>query len=628
MDVAIIQHTFFCGAAPPMDQESTKHKLERAVRLHNEGKLDAAEALYREVLREMPGHQAALHLSGVIAHQRGRHREAVTLIEMALAGGATTPVIHTNLGVAYRALGELEEAARQIAWAIALDPEYADAHLNYGLVLLDQGLAQQAALHFEIVLKLREDSAKGNFYLGRIRLDEDKPLLAAQHLRAAVRFQPGHAEAHYLLARAMFALGDSRAALRSVTEALKLQPQYGLAAQFAARVSFELCHEGAALAYLDQALRDLPSAQGPGALRAASARLGQIDLWCAAGGHRYTRLARPQWLRLAQPVALPEDESRHFALPKPFALEIFLAQAARMRVLPKDLLLLSSDGRLFLDGFVRVPQQYALREGGAIRHCTDDGRLLLGLPVRCLALDEPAVWIGAGSGHFHWMFESLARLWSIEQQPDLHDLPLIVQDSLTRWQDELLQLLGYGAERRFEVPADAMLECRELHAASLVSVGHFISPVAIQHLRRELSRRVAPAVDAPRRIYLSRKGAATRRLANEAELLPLLEEHGFVAVDAQGMSAAEQLALFQCAEYILGVEGAVLVNLLIAPAHARVGVIVGRGLYQPRHYYVSAPIGHDFTYLCAQPDYASHALLAECDVVLPREVLEAFLAEC
>jgi capsular polysaccharide biosynthesis protein len=254
--------------------------------------------------------------------------------------------------------------------------------------------------------------------------------------------------------------------------------------------------------------------------------------------------------------------------------------------------------------------------------------LLLALPERRIALDEPGVWLGAGSGHFQWMFESLARLWVIEQRPELKDLPLIVPASLTRWQVELLQLLGYGAARRIEVPDDAMLECRRLHAASMVTAGHFVSPVAIQHLRRELARRVAPASAAPRRIYLSRQGAATRRLANEAELLPLLEQHGFVVVHAESMSAAEQLALFQSAEFILGVEGAALVNLVVAPAHAKVGVIVARGLYQPRHYYVSAPIGHDFTYLCAEPDYASHAVLAECDVALAREVLQAFLAGC
>jgi len=201
-----------------------------------------------------------------------------------------------------------------------------------------------------------------------------------------------------------------------------------------------------------------------------------------------------------------------------------------------------------------------------------------------------------------------------------------MQHALTRWQDELLQLLGYDAKRRIEVPPDTMLECRELHAASLVSAGHLIAPVAIQHLRRELARRIEPVADAPQRIYLSRRGLATRRLANELELMPLLEQHGFIAVDAETLSAAEQLALFRSAQVILGVEGAALVNLLIAPAQAKIGVIIARGMYKPSYCYLSAPIGHDFTYLCAEPDYASHPVLAECDVTLPRELLQAFLA--
>jgi len=93
------------------------------------------------------------------------------------------------------------------------------------------------------------------------------------------------------------------------------------------------------------------------------------------------------------------------------------------------------------------------------------------------------------------------------------------------------------------------------------------------------------------------------------------------------MSAAEQLALFQSAEFILGVEGAVLVNLMVARRMPASGHRRARPV-SAAHYYVSAPIGHDFTYLCAQPDYASHAVLAECDVVLPREVLQAFLDGC
>ena len=605
-----------------MDQENNDQKLQQALALHNEGKLDAAEALYRELLRDLPGHQAALHLSGLIAHQRGRHREAVTLIEAALAGGATTAVIHTNCGVAYRALGDLEKATQHITWAIALDPEFPEAHLNYALVLLDQGLAQAAQAHLEIVLQLRPNTPAAHVHLGRIHLDEDKHALAAERLREALRLQPANAQAHYLLARALLPQGDTRGALASLDAALQLQPAHTQAAALAAKVGFELCREGEALAHLARVLGEQGAAPG----RAERARLGQIDLWCAANSASYTRLARPQWLRLPQPKALPEELSAHFALPKPFALEIFLARVNSARVLPTELLLLSADGQLFLDGFVRFAQQYAQRDGGAIRHCADDGRLLLALPARSIPVAQPCICLGAGSNHFQWVFESLARLWVIAQQPELQALPLIVQAGLSSWQQDLLQLLGYGAERRIEVPADAMLECRELHAASLVSAGHFISPVAIQHLRRELSRQVAPAADAPRRIYLSRAGAATRRLVNEAELLPLLAQHGFAVVHPERLSAAEQLALFQSAEFILGVEGAALVNLAVAPAHARVGVIVARGLYQPRHYYVSAPIGQDFTYLCAEPEFASHAMLAECDVKLPCELLQAFLA--
>ena len=609
-----------------MDPESNEQKLERAVRLHQQGKLDEAEALYRALLRDNPDNQTALHLSGLVAHQSGRHREAVTLIEKALVGGAVTAVIHTNCGLAYRALGEFDKAAWHIAFGISLDPEFAEGHFNYALVLLDQGLPQQAAAYLENALKLRPDFPMASVHLGRIYLDDDKPALAAEQLRAALRLQPEQAEAHYYLARALLGQGDTCGALQHLLAALKAQPEHGDAIFLAAKISFELCREAEALAFLERA--QTASAR-PGivpGMRAARARIGHIGAWCAANGARFTRLARPQWLNLAQPKALPEDQAPYFALPKPFTLDIFLARVRGVRVLPKDLLLLAHDGDLFLDGFVCYPEQYALREGGAIQHCADDGRLLLSLPGRSLAVESSCVWLGAGSDHFHWMFESLARLWVIEQQPELYDLPLIVQHSLTRWQDELLQLLGYDAKRRIEVPPDAMLECRELYAASAVSTGHLISPVAIQHLRRTLARRVEAAVNAPQRIYLSRRGAATRRLANEIELLPLLEQHGFVVVNAESMSAAEQLALFQCAQVVLGVEGAVLVNLLMAPAQARVGVIVARGLYQPRYCCISAPIGQEFTYLCAEPDYASHAALSECDVRLPRELLQAFLA--
>ena len=58
--------------------------LQQAVTLHQQGRLDDAERLYNGVLRGAPRDFDALHLLGVLMHQRGRSAEALKLIAKAL----------------------------------------------------------------------------------------------------------------------------------------------------------------------------------------------------------------------------------------------------------------------------------------------------------------------------------------------------------------------------------------------------------------------------------------------------------------------------------------------------------------------------------------------------------------
>ena len=50
--------------------------FDAAVRLHRQGQLDQAELIYRHILDETPRHADALHLLGVVAHQRGQFPRA------------------------------------------------------------------------------------------------------------------------------------------------------------------------------------------------------------------------------------------------------------------------------------------------------------------------------------------------------------------------------------------------------------------------------------------------------------------------------------------------------------------------------------------------------------------------
>src|ERR1700756_964672 len=92
------------------------------------GQRDRAEALYRKVLQKAPDHADALHLLGLIAHERGRHPRAIQLIRRALEIQPDFPAAHANLGSALKAIGKRTEAAEAYERAIALKPDYAIAH--------------------------------------------------------------------------------------------------------------------------------------------------------------------------------------------------------------------------------------------------------------------------------------------------------------------------------------------------------------------------------------------------------------------------------------------------------------------------------------------------------------------
>ena len=54
--------------------------LQKAIALHQSGKLQEAEAIYKSILQKQPIHSDALHLSGLIAHQTGKNARLIHAI--------------------------------------------------------------------------------------------------------------------------------------------------------------------------------------------------------------------------------------------------------------------------------------------------------------------------------------------------------------------------------------------------------------------------------------------------------------------------------------------------------------------------------------------------------------------
>jgi len=140
--------------------------LHLALRHHQQGQLDQAAQFYLAILAVQPAHPEALHLLGVVAHQKGDHARAIDLIGRAIAGNPGDAMYHANLAEAYRAQGRLDQAIASCRAALHLRQDYPEAVNNLGLALLGQGKTEDAIAQFGEALRLKPDYAMACSNLG------------------------------------------------------------------------------------------------------------------------------------------------------------------------------------------------------------------------------------------------------------------------------------------------------------------------------------------------------------------------------------------------------------------------------------------------------------------------------
>ena len=119
-----------------MEMTDAQGRLNEAMKLHNEKRLDEAEAIYRELLETLPRSALIHNLLGVIAGQRKNHKESVRLLKMAIDINDRIPDFHDNLGAALLELGKPEEARDQFEQALELQPSRDSARNQLARLLL------------------------------------------------------------------------------------------------------------------------------------------------------------------------------------------------------------------------------------------------------------------------------------------------------------------------------------------------------------------------------------------------------------------------------------------------------------------------------------------------------------
>lgn len=248
------------GKKPPaMPARDVAAQLKGALAMHQQGQLDLAEAVYREILQKQPRQFDALQLLATIAAQRHQSDEAVALFDRALAIKPDHAASYNNRGIALRNLGRLDEALASYDKAIRLKPDYVDALNNRGIALREQKRAEAALASYDQALAIRPAHAEVLFNRGEVLLELQRPQAALHSFESALAARPRYAEALNGCGKAQQDLGWLTEALASFRRALEIRADHADTLNHCGTVLADLGRIDEALQCHERALQLAPS---------------------------------------------------------------------------------------------------------------------------------------------------------------------------------------------------------------------------------------------------------------------------------------------------------------------------------------------------------------------------------
>lgn len=183
-------------------------------------------------------------------------------------------------------------------------------------------------------------------------------------------------------------------------------------------------------------------------------------------------------------------------------------------------------------------------------------------------IKEPCFLVGNSNNYFHWITESISRLWCLDILSGLDNITLLVPDNPKPFIYETLRALKLDKNKLVPLRGK-MLVAEQLYFATYLAPCAF-SKKQIEWVQQRLMHAFEIGIKnkGTKRYYISRSDAKFRRTANESEVVEYLKKFNFDVVCPGEMGMREQIKLFSEAEMVVSPHGAGIANILFAPPNA------------------------------------------------------------
>ena len=188
------------------------------------GRMDEAEAAYRNAQRLQADYPGLAHNRGNVAYQQKRYREALALYTRETQRSQDPNPWH-GLGATHETLGNPAEAREAYEQALVVDPDYAPAHAALVEWHEREGDFPTALAHAEQALAIDAAHLDYRYKVGALLRRSGKPADALPYLRAVLDAQPWNYQAAFSLGQSLRDMGHLDEATRILDRANRLRAE-------------------------------------------------------------------------------------------------------------------------------------------------------------------------------------------------------------------------------------------------------------------------------------------------------------------------------------------------------------------------------------------------------------------
>jgi tetratricopeptide (TPR) repeat protein/capsular polysaccharide biosynthesis protein len=597
-----------------------------------QGELDQAIAAYQRSLELNPHRVLTAYNLGKVFQRQQRHTEAVSCFQKVLQLEPTHPQVLGDCGLSLLEVGQFSEAAIYLRQAIAQQPEWVETYCHNMAQLVPQNDLDRARFASgQLLRSLQQQADASEFkcwllqiyrYLGRVHFQSGWYNPASKYYQKAMAIASASPLRGIVSASANKSLEPEFTQLRQEWQVCQFQQQRIQKLIFGGEVPgkelpnsvYLSVREWCAFTPWERAeYRPVSAAVG----KRASPPQSPNSAYPQCEGLNCAKCLK----RIADQLELTrlEEGIYTYANPRPLegnAPDTFVATVPEGRawIMPQEnwwrvceaIAIVSPDRYLLAD----VSREYPGQLPGCDRHDPRQHRIFRQDALPPVERIEGTVAIIAGLSanvYFHWMVDILPRIeilrqggWKWEQIDRF-----VVNQCRQPFQRETLTRLGIPEYKIIESDRHPHIQADRLIVPSFGGDLGLPSPWVIEFLRQTFLKENVVSTPSPERIYISRSKAGYRRLFNEAEVVALLQDYGFVSVALEDLSLDEQINLFRNAKAIVAPHGSGFTNILFCQPGTQVVELVSPHYF--RHYFgtISQQLGLKHYYLVGEPFHCS-----------------------